>query len=276
MGILDDPGVVGAGSQYDAAGNPIDDQFSAFNHDRKNRVSVSTQTKLNNSIRMDLSYSRDWDTQSSNLQSGRKNTSREWPVVTLKIQNVHQWRIFGESMSNSSIDLTYRSTQSTTGVTAVNAGTPRRTKSIQPRWNVRFKNDVAANMNVNVTEDVTQSAGKDNVSKRIGVNMQFSKNFDANGALKFLRFGKQGTGSTIDMTIDLAFDQRSSLRKLENNREDQVSGSRSYSVRPRFNYQFSRALNAGMTLGFTKSKDLGNTRNGSTSFSLGFNATFTF
>ncbi len=124
LGLLDDPRVKGAGSQYDAAGNPIDDQFSSYNHRPSNNLSVSTQTKLNNDIRMDLSYSRNWDTQSSNLQSGRKNTSRQWPVVTLKIQNVHKWRIFGESMANSSIDFAYRNTQTTSGVTSVNAGTP--------------------------------------------------------------------------------------------------------------------------------------------------------
>ncbi len=276
LGIENRPGVPGAGTQYDAAGNPVNQDFSSYVQTQRNRFSVSTQTKLSQSIRMDLSYTRDWDTRIGNLQSALENSNQEWPVVTLKIQNVHQWRIFGNSMTNSSIDFTYRSTQSLTGVSTSNAGTPRRTKSIQPRWNVRFKNDVSANVNVNVTQDVTQSAGKDNVSKRIGVNMQFSKSFDANGTLKFLRFGKKGTGSTIDMTIDLAFDQRSSLRKLEDNREDQVSGTRNWSVGPRFNYQFSRALNAGMNLGFSKTKDLGNTRNGSTSFSLGFTATFTF
>ena len=179
-------------------------------------------------------------------------------------------------MSNSTIDFTYRNTESTRSITAVSPGIPRKTKSIQPRWNVRFKNDMSANVNVNWTEDVTKSAGKDNVSTRIGVNMQFSKSFDAQGALKFLRFGKKGTGSTIDMTLDLSFDQRRTSRKLEDDREDQVGGSRSWTVRPRFNYQFSRALNAGMNLSYSKNSDLGNTRNGSTSVSLGFNATFTF
>jgi len=276
LAFVNDPGVGGAGSKFDANGDPVDDNYSSFRKTRKNRLNLSTQTRLSRNIRLDLTYTRNWGENSSNLQSTARDLSLEWPVLTLNFQNVQNWKIFGNLFSMSTIDFTYRNTSSIRGQTATNEGTPRRTRSIQPRWNVRFKNDLSANLNVNFTEDRAQSAGKDNVTNRISVNMQFSKSFDAHGALGFLRFGKAGTGSTIDATLDLSFDQRKSARRLENNREDQVTGNRTITIRPRFNYQFSRALNAGMDLSYSRNKDLGNTQNGSTSFGIGFNATFTF
>jgi hypothetical protein len=63
---------------------------------------------------------------------------------------------------------------------------------------------------------------------------------------------------------------------VEDGREDQVNGNRTYSIRPRFSYQFSRSLTAGLDLSYSRRLDLGNTENGQTSFGIGFNATFTF
>ncbi len=276
LAFLTDPGVGGAGSKFDDEGVALDDDYSSYRKSRKNRLNLSTQTRISKNVRFDVAYTRNWGENSSNLQSAARDLSEEWPVVTVNFQNVQDWKIFGNIFSMSTIDFTYRNTNSVRGQTATNDGTPRSTKSIQPRWNMRFQNDLSANLNLNYTEDKAQSAGKDNITNRIGVNMQFSKSFDAQGVLGFLRFGKSGTGSTIDMTLDIAFDQRKSARRLEDDREDQVSGNRTFSIRPRFNYQFSRALNAGMDLSYSRNKDLGNTENGSTSFGIGFNATFTF
>jgi hypothetical protein len=153
---------------------------------------------------------------------------------------------------------------------------PRMGTTYGPRWNLSFANGLDASVSLRLSHDITTTANSELRNNRTAISLNLSKKFDAEGALSFLRFGRRGTGSTIDMRVDSSYD-RSFQERLDTvtNRTNQKTGRTSLSVRPSFSYLFSRNLRAGLELSYTRSNDL--SRQAVTqSIGLGFNATLTF
>ncbi len=252
-------------------------QTQPFNSERREyrtRYSLNSQSQVFRDVRVDLSYTR---------QSGRREGTRgasanyNWEMpLGIRISRVHEWRIFGDLFSASSIDVNLRRSKRVDRIVTGQTSFPKTTWAIQPRWTFRFQNELDANLNVNFSRDSTPSSASILKSRQLRVDLKLQKNFDANGRLAFLRFGQRGTGTTIDMNVNVAFSSQRSARVVTgSNIEDQPRGRDTLSVTPQFSYQFNRNLRAGLQLEFSRSKDI--TRNATTkTFGLFFDATMTF
>lgn len=255
--------------------SPGDDRpYSSYQWSKSDRYSLSTQSQFSKDVRVDLSYS---ETQRERI--GANNRSRDytvdWPNATVKVSGVHEWPLFGNWFSSSSLDLSYRQSKSATGVT-IFAENPRRQRQISPRWNFRFENGLDANLNMTLQQDQQSSSSSLTERTRFQTSLQLQKNFDAEGALSFLRFGQRGTGTTIDMTVRVSYDRNSSQRTLRNSpTEPSEQGNSRLSLQPSFSYQFSRNLRAGLNLSYGRSSDT-NLKIVTQSFGLGLDATLTF
>ncbi|NNM33372.1 MAG: hypothetical protein HKO53_09915 [Gemmatimonadetes bacterium] len=154
---------------------------------------------------------------------------------------------------------------------------PRVDWSIGPRWGFSFPNGLDSNLNGRWQSSVGQAANSENISRSLNVALTLSKKFDAQGRLGFLRFGRQGTGSTIDMDVSMSYDRRRRFTQDKGGgNERQNQGNQTVSVEPNFSYQFSRNLRAGLRVSFSRTTDLSQDNAVTTAVSLGLNATLTF
>ncbi len=257
---------------------PVFQDFSTSNLQKTERLNLSTQTDLSDDMRLDLTFAATRGNRGG-TQANSRDYSTEWPSATLRVSRVHEWGIFGDMFSSSTIDVNYRRTRSANGVTAQTEN-PKTAVQIGPRWTFRLQNGLDANVSVRWNRDISETPVNELRQGRFSTTLGVQKNFDADGFLSFLRFGKKGTGTTIDMRVDATYDRSSRERFTfaTNTRPeftDQQSGRTSLRVAPNFSYQFSRNLRAGLQLNFNRSKDIANDQV-TTSFGLGFNATLTF
>lgn len=250
--------------------------FSSRLQNRRQRATFNTQTELSETIRMDMSFTGSWSLREGSNVTETRDQSIDFPSLTLRIQRVHEWPIFGDMFSNSGIDIAYRRNKKFSGATQ-QSKSPSTDWSLAPRWNASFPNGLDASLSgryVTSTADAPQSL---NQNRQINASLSVNKKFDAQGRLGFLRFGQSGTGSTIDMDVTLSFDRRLRYRELKaTGEQNQRSGNQSYSVEPNFSYQFSRNLRAGLRVRFARTSDLSQENAVTTVVGLGLNATLTF
>jgi hypothetical protein len=276
LGFTRDPGVGQNVDLEDSAPDQIV-QPSASNTSKTTRINWSTQSRLSESVRMDLSMTYSNRKRDGNNLTPSEDKTLDWPVVTLGIQRVHEWGIFGDLLSNSSIDVSYRRSKTESGSTATSRN-PRTAVNVSPRWTFTFRNKLSGNLNLNYNNGETESAGRTLVTRRLGGNVKLQKSFDAQGFFGFLRFGREGYGSTIDASLDISYDRQRSFRRQDVDgevKQDQERGSNRLSVTPNFSYQFSRSLRGGMRLGYSRSTDI-NSDVTTQSFIVGINATLSF
>lgn len=260
--------------------NPEDTRaYASQRLEIRHRFNFSTQSQILDDLRIEASYTR----QQSSTE-GTQGASRDynWEVpVNLRLSQVQDWKMWGDLFATSSIDLTVRRTKRESRIVEGQQSFPSTTWAVQPRWTFRFQNELDANLNVTWSKDVSGTSLYDNISTQWRGNLKLQKNFDANGRLSFLRFGRRGTGTTIDMNVDIGYRRESSFRQerragnVEDDGKDQQRSRTSITVNPRFSYQFNRNLRAGLKIEFSRSTD--NTRpDPTTSLGLFFDATLTF
>lgn len=277
--IGDDPKAAGFDTPV-APGQPV-----ASNSGRRKEWSIdlTTRSALSDNVRIDTSFQERRSEQLNSASPPRQTFSREFPQFKLTVNNVHNWRLFTGWFQQASMNLTAKKSeeyQSSSGSDKY----PKISWSWQPRWNMTFHNGLTSSLNFQISSDRQDNSVNllENSSFRTNVTLQ--KSFDARGALGFLRFGKEGVGSNIDMNVDAGFTQNRSVSTplRTTNRNSTRSGRRTFSLSPKFNYQFSRNLRGGMELRYSRNTDLerkiasGEQSPVTQSFGLFFNATLNF
>jgi len=295
LGFRDEPdftAITGVPSTIDSVTVPgqkvlIREDFQSSSRRTNRTVNLSVQSKLSRTINVDASYRRT-ESERDGPAGTTANSSVEWPSYNIRVQRVHEWGIWdaiGDPFQSSNMDFSYKKTETRPNAPLSSPLPPRISRTISPRWNVGLENGLDANLNVTYGTDESSSLQAKNFSNNLRFNLTVRQNFDATGALSFLRFGQEGTGTTIDMTINANFSTRSSYREIERPNpsvpgetlieRDQEQGRRSFGISPQFSYQFSRNLRASLQFDFSRDTvtqtDISTTRVG-----LFFEATLNF
>lgn len=223
------------------------------------QLRLNTQSQVNSSVRVDLTYSRR-DTERDGARGLSFDRTVEWPNVSLRISQVQQWRLWnfmGKPFDSSSIDVSYKATETLQNQTSNTPELPRTNWTFNPRWNFRLRNGFDTSVNVTLTEDESQNLQSIQRSTSFRSNVRVSQQFDASGRLAFLRFGQRGTGTTIDMNVTLSYSQQRSERENQDTGIiDQPRGTNRLSLSPQFTYQFSRNLRGGLKFDYSRSYDI--------------------
>lgn len=233
----------------------ITQDFSVDLRQLDRNLRLSTQTQLADPLRLDASFNWRRDETDSEARGDSYNRSREWPNLTLRIQSVHDWRLFqwmGRPFESSDMSLSWKITETASGTEADLREYPTRRFSMQPRWNARLRNGIDTSLNVTRSGETQESPGQGTLERRsTSINLRVDQQFDARGRLSFLRFGQSGVGSTIDMTLSITWGRDSSWR-VRDGVQDQPRQSTRFSIDPQFTYQFTRNLRGSLRLQYAR------------------------
>lgn len=266
-------------AEYDQAIDEVLFQdFVSTTENRSRTFSMNGQSKLSGKISLDASYRRSTN-QREGAAGATGSSNVEWPNVNVRVQGVGDWGLWnqiGDPFQSSNLDFSYKRNESRANAPQGQPAPPRISRTIQPRWNVRLNSGLDANLGVTISNEESSSLQSQQFSNSLSVNLTLRQSFDADGRLKFLRFGREGTGSTIDMNVTATFRTSESYRINEGSDErDQVQGRQSIDLRPNFSYQFSRNLRASLELIYGRRKVV-NTGAVDTTVGIFFDATLNF
>lgn len=223
------------------------------------QLRLNTQSQISPSVRVDFTYSRR-DTERDGARGRSYDRTVEWPNVNLRISQVQQWGLWnfiGKPFDSSSIDVSYKGSQTLQNQSEGIPELPRTNWTFSPRWNFRMRNGLDTSVNVTLTEDEAQNLQDIQRSNSFRSNIRVAQQFDAKGRLAFLRFGRTGTGTTIDMNVTLSYtQQRSERENKQTGVIDQPRGTNRLSLGPQFTYQFSRNLRGGLKFDYSRSYDI--------------------
>jgi hypothetical protein len=233
----------------------ITQDFSVDLTQVQKNLRLSTQTQLSNPLRLDGSFNWRRNERDSDARGDTYDRSLEWPNLTLRVQGVHDWRLFqwmGRPFESSDMSVNWKVTETGRGTAADLREYPTRRYSWQPRWNARFRNGIDSSMNVVRSGESQESPGQGTLQRRTtNVTVRLDKQFDARGRLAFLRFGQSGVGTTIDMTLSVTWGRDSSSR-IRDGIEDPPRQSTRLSIDPQFTYQFTRNLRGSLRLQYAR------------------------
>lgn len=235
---------------------PDGQDFSTNSLQTTRQLRLNTQSQMTKSLRVDLSYSRRTTVRDGTRGLG-EDRSVEWPNVSLRVSRVHEWKYLKNWLNSSNIDVSYKKTETIQNATASTATFPRVAWTLQPRWTFRLNSGLDTNLNVTISDDRAENTQSFQFNRQARVNLRLQQSFDATGRLAFLRFGQKGTGTTIDMNVDLTYSRQRNFREDKASGEkSQERGSNRWSLSPRFTYQFSRNLRGSMRFELSRSRDI--------------------
>jgi len=222
---------------------------------QETNLTLSTRSKLGDNTSVDTSFNERRNLRKNSSSPGNESFSRSFPQFGLHFNNMQRFRLLKGWLQSSSVDLTYKKTEDWQA--ALNATRfPKTTWSLLPRWSMGFFNGLNATLNVTYNSDYQENTANIIRGNSLTVGVNMVKSFDAQGRLSFLRFGREGFGSTIDMTLDINYSQRKNVTESRSgatvNRFSQATGQRRISVNPKFQYQFSRNLRGGIDLQYSR------------------------
>ncbi|RKZ18481.1 hypothetical protein DRQ53_00140 [bacterium] len=233
----------------------ITQDFSVDLRQIQRNLRLSTQTTLADPLRLDASFNWRRNNRESEARGGSYDRSIEWPNLTLRVQRVHDWRMFkwmGNPMESSDMSLTWKQSLTARGSERDLQEYPTRSFSWQPRWNARLRNGMDTSLNVSRGGENRESAGQGTLLRRnTTITLRVDQQFDARGRLSFMRFGQSGVGSTIDMTMSITWGNNSSWREQDSILSQERSSTR-ISVDPQFTYQFTRNIRGSLRLQYSR------------------------
>ena len=270
---------------FDAIIPGTSQRFSNKDRHLDSALNLSTQSQLSNDVRLDASYRTSASQDRGSVRQATES-SRSELGSGINVARVQEWALFRSWLTTSGIQFNFRRTRSLTGTIGASQF-PQFSHSYNPRWNGTFNNGMSTSLNLQYATDTQESNVSDSRRHSFSVNLDLEHRFDAEGRLRFLRFGRQGVGNTIDMTINSSFRQDAAelTQKGSGTTAPQRSGSRTWAFEPRFQYQFSQNVRGGLLLRYTRRTDLGRTirtqegneeRPKSESYGIFFDATLTF
>jgi len=257
-----------------------DSMFATSSLTDRLSYNFSTSLKVTRQISLDLKYRR---SHSSRDQAGLATQSlqRDWPDARISLTGLERWRIFGgggdkEGMFRSSnIDFSYKKSLAVNNYTEINYN-PRTTKTFSPRWNMTFRNGMSASINVGVTNDLSENAGTETLSKRLNIGLQLRHSFRAERFLAKLKLYKPGSNPTLNMDIDIQYSTDTRQRTVPGaDNPDAPTGHKRFSISPRFSYQITRNLTGAFRLAYNRGTTI-ESNLVAQSFALGMEVTFVF
>jgi hypothetical protein len=181
-------------------------------------------------------------------------------------------------LKTASLDLSYKYNKTVNNWTETMYN-PRFTRQFTPRWNMSFRNGMSTTLNVNITQEESESNGTFSNLSRFNINWQFKHSFEARKLLARIGLYQPGAIPKINMDVNIAWNRNTTRRwQPESDRAldpDTETGSSRISFAPKFSYQISRNLSGALRLIFERDKVI-ETDTVTKQFGLGLEADFVF
>lgn len=258
-----------------------DSLVNVFNAQERKSLSMSTSTKIVNSLSLDVKYSTD-RAETERIGSITRDYKQDWPDAQISLSGMEKWRLLGGKpgkpnegwLRGSNISVSYKRSKNVTGMTEVSYN-PRTSVTLNPRWTFNFQNGMTATLTSSLANEKTVTNGSLNESDRVRYGLQLKHQFRAQRLLAKMGLYRPGANPTITMDVDISYLQNKSVRTNPGSEPSAATGTRQYGVTPRFTYQISRNLTSGLNLGFNRTMNLA-TEQSTTRVSMGMEVTFVF
>jgi len=259
-----------------------DSLYVGRNQSERVSKKAATKFKFSRWVNLDVKYD---ETESHRQQAGQssRDFTRNWPDLGLSLSGIEKLGFLGGGgqdavIRSSNFDLTYKQNYTVNGETAIQSN-PRTTVQIGPRWTMNFRSGLSATLNLNLTDDESETNATLSRTSRMSVNAQVRHTFGAERLLSKLGLYKPGNPPKVNMTVDMTFSNDSIERWLplqdRAGEPNTITGAMRLSIAPSFSYNITRNLSGAMRVNYgrdkTKESDTVTQR-----FGLGVEATFTF
>ncbi len=258
-----------------------DSMYAGTSSRVQNVLNLSTTTKVSRNIGLDLKYTSNSSSRNQ-VGSTTRNSSRDWPDVSLSLTGIEKWGLFGGKegdlnagwFRSSQLNLSYKRSKTVNNYTDL-VFNPSVNTTIAPRWTFNFHSGLAATLNSTISKNDALSNGVTTSARKMRFGLQLKHQLKAQSLLAKLGLYRPGNNPTVGLDVNLDYQRDRTERTNPGSLASAPTGTVRYSVSPRLSYQVSRNLSGAMNFNFSKTKDMATDRT-TTSLGLGVEATFVF
>ncbi len=258
-----------------------DSLYASMSFQDRKDLTLSTTTKMNKNIGLDLKYRRSTSLRDQ-VGTSTRDYQQDWPDLSLSVSGIEKWGLFGGKTGDlnagwfrsSNLNFSYKRSRTVNNYTAI-VYNPTITTTISPRWSFNFHSGLTATLNANINKSDAQSNGVLTSTRKMRLGLQLKHQFRAQSLLAKLGLYRPGNNPSVSMDVDISYQRDRTERTNPGSTVGAPTGQTRYSINPRFSYQISRNLNGALRFTFSKSKDVATDRT-TTSLGLGVEATFVF
>lgn len=217
---------------------------------------------LNSSVRMlEMSNGQSIDLQARYAQgttdndfkeSQQRATTRTWPDLQLKFDNLHEFRPLKPILAGGELTVDYRETHNESGTKNEPATVVIETFTLSPSLNFTWKNELTSTLNVSMSENSNDTRGSKSVTNSFSVTMDLGKNFRAGGGFSF--FGKDVSfKNQMQSTLQVAYSKSGGERFTPGgNTGIPIPATTNFRIGPRATYTFNSNVNGSAFIDFSR------------------------
>ncbi len=258
-----------------------DSAYATMSFQDRKDVNLTTNTKVNRNISLDVKYSRSTSLRDQ-VGTRTRNLQNTWPDLSVSLSGIEKWGVFkGDPKDpnagwfrSSNLNFTYKRTKTVNNYTETFYN-PTINTTIAPRWSFTFHSGLSANLNSTITSNDALANGVMTKTRKMRIGLQFKHQFKAQKLLAKLGLYRPGNNPVVSLDVDLNYQRDRTERINPGSQATAPTGQIRYSIAPRFSYQISRSLNGAFRMSFSKSRDVATDRT-TTSLGIGVEATFVF
>ncbi len=211
------------------------------------------------------------------LESEARSKNTVWPDLNLSWTGLEKYGPLKGLFSSSAATIGYRKTTRESGQ-GKRVDSTDKSRSLTPAIVFTWKNGLNTNLNMNLSKNTSENRGSYNETSSMSINMEFKYAFQPGKTLKIpLPFLRNKTlRSSLNTSLAMGYTRSGGKRSsLGSNILQSVPLRTTVRVSPRVTYNFTRALNGGLFVDFSRSFSAA-TDQTITTTRVGIDATFTF
>jgi hypothetical protein len=196
-------------------------------------------------------------TQSITDSDFRTNQSRSisttWPDFQGRWGGLERLRVFDQSIAQGELRVDWRETHIESGLKDQPPITTTETFTLTPALVMTWKNQLNSSINVNLTQNTSDTRGSRSVTDNTTVGVELKKTFRGGGALKLFGKGVKWNNE-MEATLQMAY-ARSGGERFQpgSTLAEPIPTTTTLSVDPLVRYTFSKNINGSAFVGYGRS-----------------------